>query len=288
MTIVERDGVRIAYQRTGAGPTVLWVQGVGVIGNGWRPQVEAISHRHTCVTFDNRGLGESSRQPRELSIESLATDALAVLDAERLERAHVVGHSMGGVIAQQLALVAPQRVRSLAMLCSFRRGRDGTTLDRSMLWTAIKSRVGPRRVRRLAFLEMIAPPATRAAFDLERELVALAELFGHDLADQPPVVMRQLRAMARFDAGSRLRELASIPTLVLSGELDRIAPPVSGRALAAAIPGARYVELAGAGHAAPIHRAGEINALLAEHFAASEGSARSAPVPARPITPSAG
>lgn len=106
---------------------------------------------------------------------------------------------MGGLVAQQLALTAPDRVRSLAMLCSFRRGRDGTVLDRWMLWTAIESRVGPGRPRHLAFLSMIASPATVASLDLDREMVRLAEIFGHDLADQPPIVMRQLRAMARFD-----------------------------------------------------------------------------------------
>lgn len=271
MPIVERDGVRVAYQRSGRGPAVLWLQGVGVIGGGWRPQVEALAGRYTCVTVDNRGIGASVPAPRDLSIAALAKDALAVLHAERIDRTHVVGHSMGGLTAVALALGAPDRVRSLAVLCSFRRGRDGTVLDRSMVWTAIKSRVGPRRARRLAFLSMIAPPSTIASFDLEPEMTTLAELFGHDLADQPPIVMRQLRAMAGFDAGARLAELASVPTLVMSGELDRIARAASGRALAAAIPGARYVELAGAGHAAPIHRAAEVNALLAEHFAASDG-----------------
>lgn len=267
---IERDGVRVAYQRVGRGPAVLWLQGVGVIGEGWRPQVEVFGDRYTCFTVDNRGMGASTPDPRDLSIEALACDAVAILDAERIDRAHVVGHSMGGLIAQQLALAAPGRVRSLALLCSFRRGRDGTVLDASMLWTAIKSRVGPRRARRLAFLAMIAPPALVASLDPDAEMIRLAELFGHDLADQPPIVMRQLRAMARFDAGARLAELARTPTLVMSGELDRIASPSSGRALAEAIPGARYVELAGAGHAAPIHRAAEVDALLATHFAASD------------------
>ncbi len=270
MPTLERDGARVAYQRRGRGPAVLWLQGVGVIGDGWRPQLEALAGSYSCVTVDNRGIGASAPAPRDVSIEALAKDALAVLDAERIDRAHVVGHSMGGLTAVELALGAPDRVRSLAVLCSFRPGRDGTVLDRSMLWAAIKSRVGPRRTRRLAFLSMIAPPSTVASLDLEREMATLAELFGHDLADQPPIVMRQLRAMAVFDASARLAELASIPTLVMSGELDRIARAASGRALAAAIPRARYVGLAGAGHAAPIHRAAEVNALLAAHFAAND------------------
>ena len=94
----------------------------------------------------------------------------------------------------------------------------------------------------------------------------LATLFGRDLADQPAIVMTQLRAAARFDISARLPELAGIRTLVMSARHDRIAPPRFGRALAAGIPGARYVEIETAGHAAPIQCAGEVNALLADHL----------------------
>ena len=83
--------------------------------------------------------------------------------------------------------------------------------------------------------------------------------------------MKQLKAMSRFDAGARLNELASIPTLVVSAVEDRIASRSTGRALATAIPGSRYVEIADAGHGLPIHRAAETNALLDEHWSRAEG-----------------
>jgi pimeloyl-ACP methyl ester carboxylesterase len=86
--------------------------------------------------------------------------------------------------------------------------------------------------------------------------------------------MRQLRAMARYDASQRLAALARVPTLVVSARHDRIAPPACGRALVAAIPGARYVELPDAGHAAPIQCADELNALLAGHFEAVAAAER--------------
>ena len=100
----------------------------------------------------------------------------------------------------------------------------------------------------------------------EQMAAELAELFGRDLADQPRIILRQLRAMARFDPMWRLRSLAGVRSLVVSGREDRIARPEYGRSLAAAIPGARYIELDHAGHAVPIESSAMINRLLAEHM----------------------
>ena len=244
------------------------VQGVGIIGRGWKPQVDGLRDRYTLVTIDNRGIGRSASVAPP-TIEDMAADVLAVADAERLDRFHLAGHSMGGVIAQQVALTAPSRILSLALLCTFLKGRQGTMIAPSKLITAIRSRVGTRRMRRRAFVELVMPRAFLATQDRDRLCADLGELFGRDLADSPPIVMQQLRAMGRFDASTRLRALAGIPTLVVSAEHDCIAQPKYGRALAAAIPGARYIEIPGAGHAVVIQKAGEINALLREHLAGS-------------------
>ncbi len=275
-TIARPDGASISYSRSGAGPPVLLIQGVGIVGNGWRPQVEGLADRYTLVTFDNRGmggstLGEATRVPA-YSVEVLAADALAVMDAEDLDRFHVVGHSLGGVIAQEVALQAPDRVRSLALLCTFCRGRDGAGLTPDMFVMGIRTRLGTRAMRRNAFLELVMPAAVLRQMDRARLAEQLAPLFGHDLADQPPIVMTQVRALARYDARARLAELSRIPTLVTSASEDRIARPWTGRALAAAIPGARYVEIAGAAHGVPIQQADRINSLLAAHFAAADAA----------------
>jgi pimeloyl-ACP methyl ester carboxylesterase len=259
---------------------VLLVQGVGVVGNGWSPQVEALRTRFTLVSFDNRGIGSSVIRDGRLTIEDMADDGLAIMEAEGLERFHVAGHSMGGVIAQALALKAPGRVKSLAFLCTFARGRDGSTITLPMLATALRMRIGTRAMRRNAFLELIMPERELRQTDRAALADTLRVLFGRDLAEQPPIVMKQLRAMSKYDAGARLAELASIPTLVASAAEDRIASPASGRALAAAIPGSRYVEFAGAGHGLPIHRAAEVNALLAEHFVRADDLAAQHAAPA--------
>jgi pimeloyl-ACP methyl ester carboxylesterase len=273
---IECDGATVAYVREGTGPPVLFIQGAGIVGAGWRPQARGLAARYTVVSFDNRGIGGSTFRGTSLSIESMASDALAIADAEGLERFHVAGHSMGGLIAQALALRAPDRVLSLAFLCTFRRGREAARLTPAMLLTGIRTRVGTRAMRRNAFTRLVMPDAYLRSVDRTRLAGELAVLFGRDLADQPSIVMKQVGAMARFDVSARLGELARIPTLVLTATHDRIAPPVYGRGLAAAIPGARCVEIPDAGHGVTIQCAETVNALLDAHFAGATAAATSA------------
>jgi pimeloyl-ACP methyl ester carboxylesterase len=268
MPTLKTSGATLHYTRSGTGPPVLLIQGVGVVGNGWAPQVAGLSRHFTLVSFDNRGIGGSINHDARLTIDDMAADALAIMDSLGFERFHVVGHSMGGIIAQALALRAPARVASLSLLCTFAKGSDGSKMTLSMLVTALRMRIGTRSMRRNAFLELIMPARYLAENDRAALAARLAPLFGHDLAEQPPIVMKQLGAMSKYDAGSSLKALASIPTLVVSATEDRIANPASGKALAAAIPGARYLEIADAGHGLPIHRAADVNELLAAHLSA--------------------
>ena len=266
MKTLETRGVSVQYVREGSGAPVILLQGVGVIGEGWRPQIAALRDRFTVVAPDNRGIGGSSLGAGTLTVEDMAADVLAVADAESFDRFHLAGHSMGGLIAQEIALVAPCRVESLALLCTFLHGREAARLTPDILWTGLRTRLGTRAMRRRAFMRLVMPDAyLRSA---PSSLAAdLALLFGHDLADQPPIVMKQLRAASRYDASARLHALGSIPTLVVSAAHDRIALPTFGRALAAAIPGARYVEIPDGGHGCTIQCAPRVNELLAEHLA---------------------
>ena len=267
MNSVNTRGAQLSYSRTGVGDAVLLIQGVGAVGNAWRPQVEALRHKFSVITFDNRGIGASTiTDGGRLTIEGMAEDALAILDAEGINRCHVVGHSMGGLIATQLALMWPRRVESLALLCTFPDGRSGSRLTFDTFLTGVRTRIGTRRMRREAFLSLVLSTAGMEDSARPGLEATITELFARDLADQPSIIMRQLRAMARYDAMWRLRSLGSIRTLVMSGEQDRIAKPEYGRALAAAIPGAAFVEVAYAGHALPIESPWIVNRLLAEHL----------------------
>lgn len=266
MPVLSTYGARVSYARVGTGEPVLLIQGVGAIGKAWTPQVEALKQRFSVITFDNRGIGASTITEGRLTIESMADDALAILDAEGIDRCHVVGHSMGGLIAMQLALISPRRVKSLALLCTFPDGQSGVRLTRNTFFTGIRTRLGTRNMRRNAFLSLVLSKAGMRSEQLRTLATEMTDLFGRDLADQPSIIMKQLRAMSRFDPTWRLRCLASIPTLVVSGEEDRIAVPAYGRKLAGAIPGAAYLQLEKAGHAVPIESPESINRLLAEHM----------------------
>jgi aminoacrylate hydrolase len=270
---IDTAGARIAYTDTGRGPAVLLIQGIGVVGEGWRPQIDGLAAGFRLLAFDNRGIGGSELRGGRITVEDMAADAWAVADAAGAERVHVVGHSMGGLIAQAVALASPARVASLSLLCTFARGAQAAKLSPAMFVTAMRTRLGTRAMRRRAFLSLVMTDKELRATDAAGQAALaerLARLFGHDLADQPPIVMKQLRASARYDAHDRLRALASIPTLVLSASEDRIAQVAYGRQLAAAIPGALFELVPDAAHGVPIQNAALINDRLRAHF---DGSA---------------
>src|SRR5262245_25975925 len=132
---------RIGYEVTGRGPSVLFIQGVGVAGRGWLPQVQEFARTHTCVTFDNRGLGGSTGDVSRLSVHALADDVIALIRDLDLGPVHLVGHSLGGVIAQCVALRRPELVKSLALLCTFVGGRDLERASPRLLWLGLRSRL---------------------------------------------------------------------------------------------------------------------------------------------------
>jgi pimeloyl-ACP methyl ester carboxylesterase len=264
----------LSYFVEGDGPPVVLIQGIGIGGEGWRPQVDGLEARWRCMCFDNRGFGGSQPFAEAVTVELMARDVLALMDAEGWESAHLAGHSLGGLVALHVARTAPARVRSLALLCTFPSGRIPTRLSAWLVWIGLRMQLGSRRMRRHAFLEVVMPEDVLARANRDELAARLAPLFGHDLADPPPVVRPQLAAMRAYDATPFLNELTGIPTLVVSAAHDRIAPPSGGRTLAAGIAGARFVEIPGASHGVPIQLPEQVNELLHEHWSAAEGQRR--------------
>jgi pimeloyl-ACP methyl ester carboxylesterase len=270
---VESRGCRLHYKRVGTGEPIVFIQGVGLHGDGWLPQTETLSSEFECVTFDNRGMGMSQPAGTAITVPQMAEDTLSVMDAAGIGSAHLVGHSLGGVVALQTAFIARQRVRSLSLLCTSARGADATQLSTRMAWLGLRSRVGSRRMRAQAFLEIVMPASYLAGQDRDALAERMKPLFGHDLADTPPIVMRQLGALKRFDASSRLAELKGTPTLVMSAVEDVIFPPRCGKALAEGIPGSHFVEFDGVAHGMTIQSAERVNELLLNHVKAAGASA---------------
>jgi pimeloyl-ACP methyl ester carboxylesterase len=267
--VLEHDGCHLAYRVEGSGPPIVFIQGVGLHGEGWRPQVDALAPRYACLSFDNRGMAASQPVAGRLSVERMATDTLALIDAAGWSSAHLVGHSLGSLVALHVALTARSRVRSLALLCAFAKGSDATRISWPLVRVGLTSMVGSTRAKRRAFLAFVLPPSALRAGDPDAQAAELAPFFGHDLALQPPIANAQIGAMRRYDATPRLAELAGLPTLVGSAEHDPIAPPVRGRALAAGIPGARYVEWRDAAHGVTLSHSALVDAALSEHLDAA-------------------
>lgn len=268
---VERQGCRLTAKVSGSGPPVVLIQGVGLHGDGWLPQVAALEQAYTCLRLDNRGIGRSLPIGSALSVEQMAGDVRALMDAAGWDDAHVVGHSLGGLVGLALALESPRRVRSLALLCTGAAGRDLVTLSWWSFRIGVRMKMGPRSHRRRAFLEMVMPASSLWGADHEAIAASLAPLFGYDLADQPLISLKQAAAARSFSAADRLDELPAVPTVVVTGAEDRVSLPAHGAALARRLPHARYVELPGGAHGLTIHCADEVNELLREHLGRAEG-----------------
>lgn len=264
-------GCKIVTWHRGAGPPLLLIQGTGVHGDGWLPQVESLRADHDCLWFDNRGMGRSSPAgSAPISVQQMASDALAVMDHAGWDHAHIVGHSLGGCIALELALTYPQRVRSLSLLCTAADGPGLVRIDAAMIWRGLRMKIGTRAARRRAFLEVVLTPLQYDEGDLAKVAAELEPVFGHDLAIAPSIVMKQVRAMSRWSATDRLAQLCDTPTLVVGAEHDLIAKLDLVRALAAGIPGANLVELPDAAHGVTVMSPALINDLLRRHIAAVE------------------
>jgi pimeloyl-ACP methyl ester carboxylesterase len=236
---VERSGCRLHAQVSGNGPRVVLIQGVGVHGDGWLPQVRRLGQEFCCMRIDNRGIGRSMPAGSSISVEQMTEDVGSLMDAAGWDEAHIVGHSLGGLVALELALSAPHRVKSLALLCTSASGRD---LVRMTWWTmsiGLRMKVGPRRSRRRAFLEMVMPRSSLSGADHDDLAASLAPLFGYDLANQPIFAFKQAAAARSYSAENRLGELSGTPTIVMTGSHDRVALPKHGAALAARIRNAR-------------------------------------------------
>ena len=273
MPLLDANGVRLNYSVSGTGPAVLLLQGAGVVAEGWRPQIDVLHKQFTVIAPDNRGFGGSTRGSGPLTIGTMAADALALVDALRIDAFHLAGHSMGGLIAQQIALQQPARVLSLALMCTFAHGGQAASMSLPMLMTAIRMRVGTRAMRRRAFMQLVMPETYLAEVDQTALAEKLRPLFGYDLASQPSFVMQQVRAMSRFDVRPRLSELSRLPAIVVSATEDRIAKPEYGRELDDLIGTSRYVEIRNAGHGVTIQCADRLNELLLAHFDASQAGA---------------
>jgi 3-oxoadipate enol-lactonase len=245
MSIAKAGEVELDYERSGSGSPLLLIMGMSGTALHWgEPFLEPLRRDFDVIVYDHRGVGASSRLEGAVTIAQLAEDAAGLLDALEIESAHVTGISMGGMVAQELALTHPERVRTLTLGCTYC-GGEGSSLT------------APEVIQRLteAMFSGDRQRALRAAFEVNVSAAMAddSELFERSLAIDAqravavPVVMAQMQACMAHDTSARLSELTT-PTLVVHGTEDQMLPVENGRLIASRITGSRLEIFDGVGH----------------------------------------
>lgn len=232
-------GIRLAWQEAGSGPPLLLIQGLGYGAWGWDPVVPGLAERFRVLSFDNRGSGGSDVPPGPYTVAEMAADALEVLDEAGVERAHLVGASLGGMIAQELSVAHPERVDRLVLCCTTPGGARAVPMPEVTVRlfgeaASLEPRVALRR-----FVENALAPGQGAVAD---------ELFRRRLENPPDPVGWQGQAAAGTTFGGVDLARVQAPTLVVHGTADNVVDPGNAAKLAGGIAGARLELLDGAGH----------------------------------------
>lgn len=242
MPTLDRGNCQLWWDAEGAGDPLLLIMGLGYPSAMWHRQLPALTARWRTIRFDNRGTGATGVPPGPYSIELMADDAIAVLDAAGATTAHVVGASMGGLIAQQLVLEHPERVRSLVLACTGPGGAQMAPPDpEALAMAAARSTMTPDEAAESAVAFVYAPSTPRTAIDEDFAVRS-------QQPTSPEGYTNQLMGVVTY-AGSyeRLGEIA-VPTLVISGRQDRLVNPANATLLADAIPDTRLVMVDDASH----------------------------------------
>ena len=273
---VKVNGIDLYYEVHGSGEPVLLIEGLGYSSWMWYKQIPALSRKYQVVLFDNRGAGNTDKPNSEYTIEIMADDAAGLLRTLGTGPVHVLGISLGGFIAQELALRHPDLVRSL-VLVSTNSGRGSRIIKNSphlngllKLWGILPGsfemtgkasaplgiEYGLKKEDKIRYgLSLAFTPDYYKSHPEEIERIVRWRME----SPQPGYAWaRQFTAGTKFDSSGRAQAI-SAPALVLNGSQDRIVTPESARELAGMIPGARYEEIEGTGHLLFIEKADEFN-----------------------------
>lgn len=242
MPVLQHDGASLFYQVEGKGPPLLLIMGLGYPSDMWWRVLPWLTPDFTTVRFDNRGVGRTGTgAERPYSVERMALDARAVLHAAGFARATVFGVSLGGAIAQELALTHPEAIDRLVLGCSHPGGADVVVDEEAIALLRSRGAMTPEEAAEAAIPFIYAPGTPRADIDAD-----LAVRAAHPT--DPAGYLAQLTDTIIWRGSlDRLPGLAA-PTLLVHGDLDRLVPVENSRRMAAVLPNARLEVLAGASH----------------------------------------
>jgi pimeloyl-ACP methyl ester carboxylesterase len=256
MSTAKVDSIELYYEEKGSGDPLLLIMGLAADSTAWMFQVPDFAKRYRTVTFDNRGVGRSSKPPGPYTIHLMADDAAALLDALDVRRAHVLGVSMGGMIAQELAIRHPERVRGLILACTFpepdadveRQREFGMQQFGGTVTASGEMQIDLTALDPLMFFQHLLPRVFNQSF-IDTELPRLMQLFAGALqyGFSMEAILGQVAAVMGHRATDRLHQIKA-PTLVITGDADLLISPGNSDVLARSIPGAKLVKVPGGSH----------------------------------------
>src|SRR3990170_4830872 len=252
-------GFELFYRESGEGEPILWIMGLGNDHRGWAYQAPAFRDRFRCITYDNRDVGQSQQADGPYTVADMVEDAVGLLDALGVEQAHVVGFSMGGAQAQELAIRHPERVRRL-VLCNTYTSRDPRGEEIFRARVLLRERLSPEEYQRATL------PWAYTYLDYQRPGFieqTIEAILNDPYPQSQEAFRRQVEATLSVDTEGRLGQIRA-PTLLLFGEDDITTPLRFARVLEAGIPNATLRVVPGAGHGLAWSHPEEFNGIVAE------------------------
>jgi len=256
MSVAKVDSIELYYEEHGSGDPLLLIMGLAADSTAWLFQIPDFAKHYRTIAFDNRGVGRSSKPPGTYTIHQMADDTAGLLDALGIARTHVVGVSMGGMIAQELALRHPQRVRGLVLGCTYpepdadieRQRQFGLSQFGGSVTASGEMHIDLGTLDPMSFFQHLLPTVFNQSF-LDTQLPTLMQVFAGALqyGFSMEAILGQVAAVMSHKATDRLHQI-SAPTLVITGDADRLVPPGNSDILAQHIPGARLVKVPGGSH----------------------------------------
>jgi len=266
LPIIQTTRLKTYYEIHGDGEPLVMIRGLGSTCDGFKPQVDGLSPHFRVISFDNRCVGRTDQPQAPFTIADMADDTAALLDALEIESAHVFGVSLGGMIAQELVLRHPRKVRRLVLACTHAGPRAAARTPDWAIRIFDESRDMPRRD---ALKYSVPILFSRKTVDEHPELVEEALAVMENNNQPKSSYLLQLGAVMKHDTIDRLHEITH-PTLVMTGAEDALVASANSRMIAERIPGARLIEFEDTGHVFFTEKPDEVNRVLVDFFARSD------------------
>lgn len=253
------NGIDMYYEARGQGKPLILITGLGADHGSWFSQIPRFKKYYQVVTFDSRGIGKTEDPPEPYSLKTMADDAVSLMDILALDRAHILGQSLGGLVAQEIAINYPERVDKL-ILASTTTGEGSMDEAHPELMTAFGVKEGSNQIH-ARDIDVRRSASTMISLSFNKWYYRIIMLLLARFYMKPGAfdgMVGQLEAVAQHSTVDRLHMVQS-PTLVITGTADRIVPPQSSEVIASRIPGARLVMVEGGSHAFHIEMRGRFN-----------------------------